>query len=258
VKPWQGFGLSLLVALGLHAAILLIPRIAGRGDAAAPTIEVSLASLPAGPGSEETQPAAAPKGGARIVAPPAAPAPPAAATQESSPAQEPPAAAPDSAPPDRVFDTPAATSEVEAAAGAGGTGSTAAPGSGGSGTGVADMQPVGAPAGTGNVGAGNGGGPAGMGGAGDSVVSKPRPRGEILPEYPRGARRAGWQGVVTIRAVVDETGKVVSAEILVSSGHKSLDQAALEAVKRALFDPARRGGKPFSSPINQPVRFTLN
>ena len=101
-------------------------------------------------------------------------------------------------------------------------------------------------------------GAGGSGEAGRSTVLKPRPHGEILAEYPRAARRAGWEGVVTISAFIDASGKVVSAEILSSSGHQSLDQAALQAVKRATFDPALRGGRPVSSPVNIPVRFRLN
>jgi protein TonB len=76
--------------------------------------------------------------------------------------------------------------------------------------------------------------------------------------YPRNAKRAGWQGVVTIRAFIDETGRVVSAVVLSSSGHESLDLSALEAVKNTWFDPAVRHAKPVSSPLLIPVRFQLN
>jgi protein TonB len=63
---------------------------------------------------------------------------------------------------------------------------------------------------------------------------------------------------VTIGVVIDQAGKVVSAEIVSSSGHSSLDQAALEAVRRAAFDPAQRGAIPVSSRVIIPVRFRLN
>jgi protein TonB len=50
---------------------------------------------------------------------------------------------------------------------------------------------------------------------------------------------------------------VTSAEVLSSSGHGSLDQAALEAVRRTTFDPALQDGKPVVCRIVIPVRFTL-
>ena len=58
-------------------------------------------------------------------------------------------------------------------------------------------------------------------------------------------------------ALVDESGTVTSAEVLSSSGHGSLDQAALEAVRRAAFTPALRDGKPVACRIVIPVRFRL-
>jgi len=64
--------------------------------------------------------------------------------------------------------------------------------------------------------------------------------------------------VVTIRVVIDKEGRVVSAGIFASSGHRTLDQAALEAVKRAPFDPGRQGATPVSSTGDVVVRFHLN
>jgi periplasmic protein TonB len=64
--------------------------------------------------------------------------------------------------------------------------------------------------------------------------------------------------VVTIGAFIDEAGKVVSAEVVASSGHQALDQAALEAVRRASFHPARWGEKSVASRVIIPVRFRLN
>ena len=51
---------------------------------------------------------------------------------------------------------------------------------------------------------------------------------------------------------------LVSAGIFASSGHRTLDQAALEAVKRAPFDPGRQGATPVSSTGDVVVRFHLN
>jgi protein TonB len=94
-------------------------------------------------------------------------------------------------------------------------------------------------------------------GAAWSTNSMPRARGEILPQYPRAARRAGFEGVVTISVFIDETGRVVSAGVLASSGHQSLDQAALDAVRHALFDPAEWEARPIPSRVIIPIRFRL-
>jgi periplasmic protein TonB len=254
VKRRLGFGLSLLVALSLHAVILLVPRVAGRGAPAAQTIEVSLAVEPEGPGAVVPSPPAAPKGWA-------APAPPAAAPAASAPTSAPTAAAPEPpsspAPPGAPPDTPPADKVPESFAAPGEAAASAASEAAPGGSGTAASASFSSQGGGSGVAVPGGGAAQGAGAAG-TTTSKPRPRGEIKPGYPPRARRAGWEGVATIRAVIDETGRVVSAEVLASSGHQSLDQAALEAVKSARFDPALRGARPVASPVDIPVRFRLN
>jgi protein TonB len=103
----------------------------------------------------------------------------------------------------------------------------------------------------------------GTGGRGDGaatidVITPARARAEILPVYPRSARKAGLEGFVRIAAVIDESGIVVSAEVLASSGNSVLDQAALQEVRRAIFEPARLAGKPVPFRLIIPFRFRLN
>lgn len=52
-------------------------------------------------------------------------------------------------------------------------------------------------------------------------------------EYPDDARRRNVQGTVKVRFVVDAKGRVVSQEIVGSSGNRSLDRAALRQIRRA-------------------------
>jgi protein TonB len=89
------------------------------------------------------------------------------------------------------------------------------------------------------------------------VLVPPRPQSEILPAYPRSARRSGLEGVVRVSAMVDASGAVTGAVVLESSGHPSLDQAALEAVRRARFMPALLEGKAVPCRVVIPIRFLL-
>ncbi|MGZ8199259.1 MAG: energy transducer TonB, partial [Methylosarcina sp.] len=43
-----------------------------------------------------------------------------------------------------------------------------------------------------------------------------------------------------------------------SSGHKQLDEAAIEAVKQWTFIPAKRGDKAVASTVTVPIQFKLN
>ena len=62
------------------------------------------------------------------------------------------------------------------------------------------------------------------------------------PAYPEAAKRMRQQGVVTVDVVLDESGKVISAEA--SSGPAILRDAAVQAAKRARFSPTKLSGMP--------------
>src|SRR5690606_31137464 len=78
------------------------------------------------------------------------------------------------------------------------------------------------------------------------------------PEYPSLAQRRGWEGTVLLRVRVLASGK--PAEILIhkSSGRDALDQAALRAVKRWSFVPAKRGDVAQEGWVTVPLDFRLN
>jgi protein TonB len=61
-----------------------------------------------------------------------------------------------------------------------------------------------------------------------------------VPIYPEIARRARTAGKVEVDVVVDESGKVISAQAV--SGPPSLRDAAVEAAKRARFSPTKLSG----------------
>ena len=81
--------------------------------------------------------------------------------------------------------------------------------------------------------------------------------GNVPPEYPKRARRRGYEGRVVIRAIVTPMGTVNSTEMVQSSGHDILDRAAIRAVRRWRFQPATRDGKPVVGTIDVPISFWL-
>ena len=54
-----------------------------------------------------------------------------------------------------------------------------------------------------------------------------------LRHYPSTARLNGWEGKVVLKVSIRQDGQLKDVEVVKSSGHESLDQAAMEAVRRA-------------------------
>ncbi len=77
------------------------------------------------------------------------------------------------------------------------------------------------------------------------------------PAYPSLSRRMGEQGKVLLRVVVRSDGIPDSVTLRQSSGSQRLDEAALEAVRKWRFVPARRGDAPISAAVIVPIVFTL-
>jgi protein TonB len=86
---------------------------------------------------------------------------------------------------------------------------------------------------------------------------KPRPLYDPAPQYPAVARRRGEQGTVRCLVTVDAAGRVEAAAVLASSGSPALDRAALEAVTRTPFAPARAGEEAVRGELVVAVRFQL-
>lgn len=80
-----------------------------------------------------------------------------------------------------------------------------------------------------------------------------------IPVYPNSLRAAGIEGVVVLRMVVDTMGGVESGSIVVlNSTHPGFDAAAIAAVTRAQFVPARLAGRAVRQLVQQGVRFRLD
>ncbi len=77
------------------------------------------------------------------------------------------------------------------------------------------------------------------------------------PAYPRSARRRGQEGTVLLRVEVLANGRVGEVVVDTSSGYESLDEAAVKAVRRWRFSPARRGSARVNCWVRVPVKFDL-
>ncbi len=77
------------------------------------------------------------------------------------------------------------------------------------------------------------------------------------PVYPAPSRRAGQQGTVMVRVLVDIAGRPSQVSLHTSSGHAPLDQSALSAVRAAQFRPYAEGGIAQAVWVLVPIRFVL-
>lgn len=82
-------------------------------------------------------------------------------------------------------------------------------------------------------------------------------RSNPRPDYPEEARKEHQQGVVLLSVNVSADGRASEVTLKRSCGFPALDQAAIQAVRRWTFDPAREAGLPVSSRVDVPVRFSL-
>jgi len=73
--------------------------------------------------------------------------------------------------------------------------------------------------------------------------------------YPRRLQEERVGGEVRVMVWVDETGVAKDREVLSSSNVGALDRAALSALGRLRFRPARRGGSPVGSWVKFTIRF---
>lgn len=78
------------------------------------------------------------------------------------------------------------------------------------------------------------------------------------PDYPALSRRLREEGRVVLRVLVTEEGAPQQVELRQTSGHPRLDQAALEAVRRWHFAPARRGADRLAAWVLVPLAFSLD
>lgn len=78
------------------------------------------------------------------------------------------------------------------------------------------------------------------------------------PEYPPVARRMGEEGKAVLRVLVNEKGRPERVEVQKTSGSPRLDEAARQAILRAVFKPFMEDGKAVAAYAIVPIRFQLD
>lgn len=110
-------------------------------------------------------------------------------------------------------------------------------------------------------GSGTGSGTGDGAGAGEGrgvPVTPPRVVSAMQPKYPSSARSAGIEGVVGVKMLVNASGKVTEAIVVRSSGNAALDEAAVAAVYKWRFTPAKdKFGQKAPCYVTQGIRFDL-
>ena len=85
-------------------------------------------------------------------------------------------------------------------------------------------------------------------------LEPPRRLEAPLPAYPDAAWVQGITGDVLVRAVIDKNGGVTDVEVVKGLPY-GMTEAAVEAIRRWKFAPAKRHGKPVAVYRNLSVRF---
>lgn len=83
-------------------------------------------------------------------------------------------------------------------------------------------------------------------------------REPVSPRYPEPLRRAGVEGNVMVRFVVDTTGRIdMSAVEILSSDHALFSASVRDALARMRFSPSMVGERKVKALAVMPFRFTL-
>jgi TonB family protein len=97
-------------------------------------------------------------------------------------------------------------------------------------------------------------GGAGIQGSQPDVVTPPALRTRAEATYPPDALRDNLSAIVGLEIVVDDAGKVLDARVIAPAGH-GFDEAAVAAIRRFTFEPARRNGTPTKSTVQLSYAF---
>jgi protein TonB len=88
------------------------------------------------------------------------------------------------------------------------------------------------------------------------AVVRPKRTVGVQGKYTQQAKQAEIEGLVKVEVTVDESGKVIAARIVSGLGY-GLDEAALEAAKKCVYEPATLCGRPVVATAMVVQRFEL-
>jgi protein TonB len=88
------------------------------------------------------------------------------------------------------------------------------------------------------------------------ITKFPAIMGEISPAFPEKARRMNKVGTVQLEVTIDSSGHVIEAKVIKSAGY-GFDEAAMDAVRVAKFEPAMADEEPVPVRVMIPIKFTL-
>lgn len=89
---------------------------------------------------------------------------------------------------------------------------------------------------------------------GDSIA--PSFLNRVIPVYPAMAKKTGKEGRVLLKLTIDTEGNLSDIEIIEKAGF-GFTEAAISAVRKSTFLPARMNGKPIVSKALLPIKFQL-
>ena len=85
----------------------------------------------------------------------------------------------------------------------------------------------------------------------------PQPLSQIRPVYPEIAQEAGIEGTVVVQVFIDLRGRVKDTIILKGIPNTGLDEAAISAIRKTRFRPAKQRERAVGVWISIPVNFRL-
>lgn len=83
----------------------------------------------------------------------------------------------------------------------------------------------------------------------------PVPVKSVAPVYPAEMKREGASGIVMVKVQIDENGDVIDRAVSKST-RAEFDEAALEAVAKWKFKPARKSGVAVKATVTIPIKFS--
>jgi periplasmic protein TonB len=92
---------------------------------------------------------------------------------------------------------------------------------------------------------------------GGAVAQELKTSSRVEPIYPPASRRAGEEGTVRLKVLVDERGRPGQVQVAQSSGFAKLDEAAVTAVRKWKFVAATDGTKSVTAWTQVAVTFKL-